>query len=53
MSVTKKRVSDGKGAGCAPFLTALVLIILIMVSVILALIVANALHITTMIPNFI
>lgn len=49
MSTQARRKTDSnkKGAGCAPFFTALALIIIIMVSVILALIVADVLHITS------
>lgn len=46
------KTNHKKGAGCAPFLTALALLFLLMVAVILALIVANAMGIT-MAPSII
>lgn len=52
MSVTNRRKHERRkeGAGCAPFFAALALIVIIMISVLLALIVADALHITMAMP---
>lgn len=48
MTVARRRKSDGKkGVSCAPFFVAVAIVILIIVAVLLALVIANALHITS------